>query len=391
MKNKKKIITIVVAVILVASVFVVGTVANTKNTSITISIDKTELTAGQSATVTVTASADYPVATFSIPVFYDKTMVTVSNATATLTGYDVANVTTDSTTTDASKVYANTGINSAKYGFVLVTYIGGANDTVSTIENQTVLTFTITAKADVSGNALVECITESAKTEENIEGMLYFGATTSGTTITSIPENVENIDVANSISSIKIIHNNPILEKTESATTGIAIDSNKTFGGQYTGVLYGFTQAANNTFKNANYLKNSLQATNGGTIEVVASDGKTTTVGNYGTGTTVTLKDADGNTVATYVVVIFGDVDGNGLINVNDTKTLQGYVNTPASAPANNTPQRMAANCQNVPVAAMMHTLNVNDTKALTTHVNGTPLDQAALASRQSGLTMNYN
>ena len=87
MKNKK-IIAIIVAIVLVVSIFAIGTMANTKNTSISISIDKTELSAGQSATVTVKASADYPVATASIPVFYDKTMVTVSNATATLTDFD---------------------------------------------------------------------------------------------------------------------------------------------------------------------------------------------------------------------------------------------------------------------------------------------------------------
>ena len=41
MKNKSKIIAIVVAIVLVVSAFVVGTVANTKNTSVAISIDKT--------------------------------------------------------------------------------------------------------------------------------------------------------------------------------------------------------------------------------------------------------------------------------------------------------------------------------------------------------------
>ena len=113
MKKKNKIIAIIIALILVVSVLVVGTVANTKNSSIAISIDKTELLAGQSATVTVTASADYPVATASIPVFYDKTLVTVSNATTTLTGYDVANVTTDLTAVDISKIYENTNISSS--------------------------------------------------------------------------------------------------------------------------------------------------------------------------------------------------------------------------------------------------------------------------------------
>ena len=42
----------------------------------------------------------------------------------------------------------------------------------------------------------------------------------------------------------------------------------------------------------------------------------------------------------------------------------------------------MAANCQNVAAPAMMHTINTNDTKAIKSHVSGTKVDQAALASR---------
>ena len=230
MKNKNKIIAIIVAVVLVASIFVVGTVANTKNTSIAISIDKTELSAGQSATVTVTASADYPVATASIPVFYDKTMVTVSNATATLTGYAVAEVTTDLTAVNSAKIYANTNMNSEKFGFVLVTYIGGANDTVSTLENTAVLTFKITAKSDVSGEALVKCVTESAKTDDNVEGMLYFGATTSGTTITSIPENVENVNLANATQSATIVTGNADLMVKDNMPTVIDATNKYIYG-----------------------------------------------------------------------------------------------------------------------------------------------------------------
>ena len=300
MKKKNKIIAIIVALILVVSVFVVGTVANTKNTSIAISINKTELTAGQSATVTVTASADYPVATASIPVFYDKTMVTVSNATATLTGYAVAEVTTDLTAVDSAKIYANTNISSSKFGFVLVTYIGGANDTVSTIDNKTVLTFTITAKSDVSGDALVKCVTESAKTDDNVEGMLYFGATTSGTTITSIPENVENIDVENASKSATITTGGAdLVAKADMPTV---IDNTNKY-------IYGIT--AGDSVED--YIK-----VNNGSFELVANSSGYTN----GTGATVKVKNASGTVVDTYTVIIFGDVNGDAAITAADGNTV---------------------------------------------------------------------
>ncbi|MBR5320232.1 MAG: dockerin type I repeat-containing protein [Clostridia bacterium] len=299
MKNKK-IIAIIVAIVLVVSIFAIGTMANTKNTSISISIDKTELSAGQSATVTVKASADYPVATASIPVFYDKTMVTVSNATATLTDYAVSNVTTDLTAVDSSKIYENTAINSEKFGFVLVTYIGGAGDTVSAIDNKTVLTFTITAKSAVSGEALVKCVTESAKTEENVAGMLYFGTTTSGTTITSIPENVENINVTNASTSATITSGSADLVAKSDMPT--AIDSTNKY-------IYGITPGDNIE----DYIK-----VNNGSFELVANSSGYTN----GTGATVKVKNASGTVVDTYTIIIFGDVNGDGEIKAADKATL---------------------------------------------------------------------
>ena len=293
MKKKNKIIAIIIALALIVSVFVVGTVANTKNTSIAISIDKTELSAGQSATVTVTASADYPVATASIPVFYDKTMVTVSNATAKLAGYAVAEVTTDLTAVDSAKIYANTNMNSEKFGFVLVTYIGGANDTVSTIDNKTVLTFTITAKSDVSGDALVKCVTDSAKTDDNVEGMLYFGATTSGTTITSIPENVEGINVSNASATAEIT--NGVTELVTIENTTAVIDAENKY-------VYGITSGDSVE----DYIK-----VNNGSFELVANSSGYTN----GTGATVKVKNASGTVVDIYTVIIFGDVNGDTAID----------------------------------------------------------------------------
>lgn len=289
MKNKNKLIAVLVAIVLIVSIFIVGTVANAKNTSVTISVDKTELSAGESATVTVSVSADYPVATASIPVFYDKTLVDVSNVTATLSGYDVKNVTTDATATDSAKIYANTGLDSAKYGFVLATYIGGAGDTVTTLENATVFTFKITAKSNVSGNAVIKCPTESAKVEDNIEGMLYFGTTTSGTTINSIPENVEGVVLTNATANVVI---------KSSGTTVVPKDDKETVIDNENKYIYGITPGDNVE----DYIK-----VNNGSFEIVAN------ASGYsnGTGATVTVKNSSGTVVDTYTIIIFGDVNGD--------------------------------------------------------------------------------
>lgn len=310
MKNKNKLIAVLVAIVLIVSIFIVGTVANAKNTSVTISVDKTELSAGESATVTVSVSADYPVATASIPVFYDKTLVDVSNVTATLSGYDVKNVTTDATATDSAKIYANTGLDSTKYGFVLATYIGGAGDTVTTLENATVFTFKITAKENVSGNAVVKCANESAKVEENIEGMLYFGTTTSGTTINSIPENVEGVVLTNATANVVI---------KSADTTITAKDDKETVIDNENKYIYGITPGDN--------VEDYIQVNNG-SFEVVAN----TSGYKNGTGATVNVKNSSGTVVDTYTIIIFGDVNGDGVITGVDLMSISQYVSGATSA-----------------------------------------------------------
>ena len=169
------------------------------------------------------------------------------------------------------------------------------------------------------------------------------------------------------------------LAKTASAEAGVLIDKTHTFGGAYTGVVFGFTQSASNIFSTDAYLTKNLEATNGGSLAFSRSIGNM----GYGTGTVITVKNADGAEAAKYVVVIFGDVDGNGLTNVNDTKATQKAAKN-ATVYAENSVQRMAANCQNVAAEKIMHDLNVNDTKAVQANAKGTRVDQAALASRMA-------
>lgn len=175
------------------------------------------------------------------------------------------------------------------------------------------------------------------------------------------------------------------LEKTAAAEAGILIDTAHTFGGAYKGVVYGFTQKAASTFMNTGYLTNALQATNGGSLAFSRSIGAS----GYGTGTVITVSNSDGTESCRYVVVIFGDVDGNGLTNANDTATTKKAA-LKASYFANNSVQRMAANCQMVAAVALMHTINANDTATVKAHVTGKKVDQAALAAKMATLTAYY-
>lgn len=231
----------------------------------------------------------------------------------------------------------------------------------------------------VSGSATI-ALDNNPSSATNPAGTLIAGRASDGNLVTSdmitgqvvaITEGAESVTIGSSVLPSD-------LAKKATAEAGILIDTAHTFGGQYAGVVFGFTQKAANTFMNTTYLTTNLEATNGGTLTFSRSIGKT----GYGTGTVITVTGLDGATKQ-YVVVIFADVDGNGLTNLNDTKAVQAGVNV-SSTLANNSVQRMAANCQNVPAAAMMHTLNINDTKAVQAHVNGTKVDQAALASRMS-------
>ena len=258
------------------------------------------MSTAQSTTVSVKVTTNYPVATMSIPVFYDRTLVEVSDATATLTDYSVTSAITDIQSADFSKVYANTGIDSEKFGFVLVNYIGGAGKDVPETLDSVVLTFKITAKTDVSGTAAIKCVTESAKTEDNAAGMLYFGSTVTGRTINSIPENIENVDLTKAQANVSIVTGGPTIIANKDLT-GVVDNKNNYIYGVDAGVT---EEDIAEYFTVAN-----------GSFEMIASDAGY----KNGTGATLVVKDNGGNEVAYYTLIIFGDVNGDGAVTAADS------------------------------------------------------------------------
>ena len=171
------------------------------------------------------------------------------------------------------------------------------------------------------------------------------------------------------------------------ATAGVIIDTNKTFGGAYAGAVYGFKQLANNTFKNQNFLygnaASNLTVTNGGSLKI------TKTATGYGTGTTVEVLNSDGtSTGKVFAVVIFGDVNGDGLMNATDA----GYIYSSISGGytfAANSIYTLAANCH-ATNQTLAHRINANDALVVYNNISGTKINAAALATKHYGINVNY-
>ena len=392
MSRSKKIVGLVLAVVLMLGSLTMAFAATdpgagnyTATVAVTPAADS--IGAGESTTVTVKATTNFTVGALSVPLFYEKANVTVSDIAIPATaGYAYS---TDATASDAASIFASAGLDSATYGFVMVTYIPAAGAATKVFTDEQVLSFTVTANAGVADGTAVnfKTVDASRKTSTNPTGTLYVGFINSDT-INAVPTNIEATGLVTSATVTIGSAMTPadLALTTAGSTAGVIIDTHKTFGGAYAGVVYGFAQTAATTFRNPTYLTTNLEATNGGSLAFSRSIG----TAGYGTGTLVTVKNSDGtDSGKVYVVVCFGDVNGDGLINVADTTATKNAVNDSSNAPANSV-KRMAANCQLVNNATIMHTLNVGDTTAVKNYVNGTKFAPAALAAKHASYNTFY-
>ncbi len=299
----KNLITFVLTLAFLLTNFVVAFAA-ADQTKIEITVNKAEIATGETATVSVKVTTNYPVATMSIPVFFDKTKVDVENTSASLTGYKVASVTTNVTSADAAKVFANTGLSQSQYGFVLVNYIGEVNAQLSSIISSVVLTFNITAKETASGDAVIKAVAESVKTESNIEGMLYFGKAKS-TTLNEMPTNVTSIDITKATTKVSVVEGKNEIVFKDGADVEPVLDTTNAVEYPF---IYGIDTLANIT-EDGSLMDNLTTNYGDDYLEII---------GNETTGTIINILDKKGNIVGTYIFIYFGDIDASGDITSTD-------------------------------------------------------------------------
>ena len=297
MTKAKKAISVVLAVVMIAGLFAFGAFAADQNATITVSASETQVEVGATVTVTVAATTDYYAAATSVPVYYDAA------------AFDLVPDSVTPSTDLYGAGYTDTAINTTEAGCVMVAFIPKAGGTAKQLNNTTLFTFQLTAKANAQASPIATKA-EDQKTATNIGGKLYLGAYSTAdvntATVTAVGQEFSLTNTAVTIGSAAA----PELVVTE-GTTGYIDEARK--------YVYGVTIGDEATAY--------FEATNGGSIEMVANEAGVTN----GTGAQLQLKDTDGSVLDTYTLIIFGDVDGNGAVDATDSATIMRYVAAPVA------------------------------------------------------------
>lgn len=292
MTKAKKAISVVLAVVMIAGLFAFGAFAADQNATITVSASETQVEVGATVTVTVAATTDYYAAATSVPVYYDTA------------AFDLVPGSVTPSTDLYGAGYTDTAINTTEAGCVMVAFIPKAGGTAKQLNNTTLFTFQLTAKANAQASPIATKA-DDQKTATNIGGKLYLGAYSTAdvntATVTAVGQEFTLTNTAVTIGSAAA----PELVVTE-GTTGYIDEARK--------YVYGVTIGDEATAY--------FEATNGGSIEMVANEAGVTN----GTGAQLQLKDTDGSVLDTYTLIIFGDVDGSGAVDGTDSLVIMQYV-----------------------------------------------------------------
>lgn len=377
MSNAKKVLSILLAVAMVVclSINAFAAVSYETDTTMTQAWTLSDATEVNSTTYTVDVSLTTNYPTGSIQFVVTNT----DNTNVQLTGATIGG--------DYPSTYAGEISFSNTTGKVMI-IVGSTENTLPGVAIDGVIA-TLTYTYSGTGSATLE-IADAPKAEATPDGTLIAARLSNGNAITGteIVGQAATVSGSATIGAAAIIPAD--LELTAAGTSaGVKIDTAKTFGGAYAGAVYGFTRTATNTFKSATYLNNQLQASNGGSLTITAYNNK---AGNFGTGATVEVLNSDGSSTGKiYVVVIFGDVDQNGLINMADATTVKSWTSA-SLAPAANTYVRMAANCFKATAAVPMHNIQMNDATAIKGFANNTSMafNAVQLATTHFGFNANY-
>lgn len=285
MTKAKKVLSLVLAVVMVAAMFAFSASAATENATFTVSVDKTPVTVGEEITVTVNLETDYYTASTNVPVYYNPDVfefVAGSVVTTPIFG----------AVTTGVMSYNDAATGCLKVGFYPDTTAG---DATAQMMNGTLFTFKLRAIAN--GTSDIALHAEDQKSATNVGGTLYCGSYDSSepnnnpaTVGQAFTINNTSATVGSTVEAPEIV--------AKSGTSGY-VDAERMY-------VYGVTAG--------DVAANYFEATNGGTLSWDVGTASTVD----GTGATVTLKDSTGADVATYTLIIFGDVNGDGAVDSAD-------------------------------------------------------------------------
>lgn len=313
MTKAKKVLSLVLAVVMVAAMFAFSvSAADPQTAEFTVSVDKTPVTVGEEITVTVALTTDYYVGPTSVPVYYNPDVFEfVADSVAVTPLYGAAK--TDVTT-----------YNDAATGCLKVAMYADVTGADGTAQYMNGTLFTFRLRAIANGTSDIGLKAEDQKTATNVGGTLYCGAYAS-----SVPDNnpatVGQAFTINNTTATVGSAATPELQLSEyGASIGAVIsrdyctsdtDSN---GNAFAGCVMGIDTLGVYTMDS---LADCL-TTPAGSITINTDD---TLGGCETTGTVIELRDEAGDIVERYVFIYFGDVDTDGAIMGGDGVIITDY------------------------------------------------------------------
>lgn len=305
MTKAKKAISLIVSVVMLLGVLAVGVFANdntgvAENGTIALSFDKASYNAGETVKVTVKLTTDYYAATVSVPVQYDSSAVKFVSGTTDSTLFGAG---------DATK----TVVNDAAAGGKTYVYVGvlpqAAGGAVAQKANGVVLsTLTFTASKAISDTAAAFGVLNGQKTMTNLGGKLYVGSYKTSDVASTVYTTGQKLTFP-----VMKAAADPELILTEEGNGAVIRTDLCTGSGDYAGCVFGI-----DTLNGENI--EDYVTTKAGSVEVVANED-----GNMSTGATILLKDDSGKVVATYVFIYFGDVNGDGSVDITDAAMVEAH------------------------------------------------------------------
>ena len=303
MNLTKKILSVILSVILAIAVFGVcasaeGVANGDESMTVTVSTDKDVYAPGDEITVTVSLKTNFNMTAFRFPILFNADVFEIPN----LIGLTALNTTKAKGTiisnslADISKVVD--GYNASEFNCVLVQWtasVSGATlGCLNLPDGEESFSFKVKAKSSAAGKEGTFFIPEEYKGIYN-QGIQ---TPTDATTIYYIDNDKFTKNFVRK--TVSVVGETVDLVPNAAYDSEAVIDKDRM-------LVYGFEMGMETNAE----LKQKVIATGSGTIKTVYTD--------LGLGTGALINVVDGGTVVkTYTVVIFGDVNGDAIIDTND-------------------------------------------------------------------------
>lgn len=302
MNITKKILSVILSVILAVAVFGVcasaeGTANGDESMTVTVSTDKDVYAPGDEITVTVSLKTNFNMTAFRFPILFNSDVFEIPN----LIGLTALNTTKVKGTLLANSLNDGStsvdGYDSSEFSVVLVQWTAGITDSTMGVLNlpngEQSFSFKVKAKTSAAGKEGTFFIPSEYKGFYN----QAIQTPTDATTIYYIDDTKFTKNFVDK--TVSVVGETVDLVPNAAYDSQAVIDKDRMF-------VYGFDVGMGTTAE----LKQKVVASGSGTIKVVYTE--------YGLGTGAKINVLSDNTVVkSYTIIIFGDVNGDAVIDTN--------------------------------------------------------------------------